>query len=104
MKQDCEYSFITNKCVEDIRPALKAQCKEWDVCRKRNPQDGVTWSGVVARYVGDILNKFTGSLDWKSWVLISGLLILMVSILGQRNIPVNQVTSPEVYRQRQTES
>ena len=87
--QDCEYSFTTNKCIEDIRPALRAQCKEWDECRKRNPQEEVLSIGVVTRMVSDVLNKFTGSLNWKSWVFLAGVIFLICSVLKNCNITVN---------------
>ena len=79
--QRCEEDYVTNRCIEGIRPALKEKCKEWDECRKRNPQEEVLSIEVVTRMVSDVLNKFTGSLNWKSWIFLAGLTFLLCSFL-----------------------
>jgi hypothetical protein len=67
----CEKEYKVNKCGQTSRipPALVKYCEDREDCPHQHPFD-VTKSAVAARYLGQLVDEFVGSLSVRTIVTI----------------------------------
>lgn len=62
----CTNSYTSNRC-ESPRPAVVAQCYEWETCMTRDPSV-VDRAKVVAEMLAEVVNSFFEPISWKALV------------------------------------
>ncbi|QLG70489.1 hypothetical protein HG535_0A04290 [Zygotorulaspora mrakii] len=70
----CKNHYLANECHIQVRPALKEQCQQWDLCMNRNNDIFFrARSTLSAKLFGEIINSFIEPIGWKalSVVIIS---------------------------------
>jgi hypothetical protein len=65
----CSDNYLKNGCAPKSRraPALEGACNEWEACMNQDPS-AIMQVQVTVRNIGAVLNEFTDSVTFKTWV------------------------------------
>ncbi|KAL5614278.1 hypothetical protein BROUX41_004388 [Berkeleyomyces rouxiae] len=77
--QECTTNYLENRCGQAGGPVpyLRDRCAEWDVCMQRDV-DAVMSIRVVIREIAEIVNEFSGTMQFRSWLLVGGMLFVAI--------------------------
>ncbi|KAL1894464.1 hypothetical protein Cpir12675_003641 [Ceratocystis pirilliformis] len=77
--QECTTNYLENRCGQAGGPVpyLRDRCAEWDVCMQRDV-DAVMSIRVVIREIAEIVNEFSGTMQFRSWLLVGGMLFIAI--------------------------
>lgn len=65
----CQTEYTANGCATTGAPVLKSMCAEWQKCMDQNPE-AIMRVKVTAKQLGDIINEFVDTMNYKAWVRI----------------------------------